>query len=52
VKVVEAFGLSELARRYGIRTVPAFVFESGASIIRDANVPKLASLLFEMATGK
>jgi alkyl hydroperoxide reductase subunit AhpF len=50
VEVVEAFEFPELARKYGIRSVPVVVLGSGAAIVRDATVAKVASILFEMAS--
>jgi len=51
VEVIEAFEFPELARKYGIRSVPAAVLGSGAVKVYDATIPKVAALLLEWLHG-
>jgi alkyl hydroperoxide reductase subunit AhpF len=50
VEVVEAFEFPDLARKYGVRSVPAAVLGSGAVKVYDATVPKVAALLLELSS--
>ncbi len=50
VEVIEAFEFPDLARKYGVRSVPAVVLGSGAVKVYDATVPKVAALLLELSS--
>lgn len=48
--MIEAFEFPDLARKYGVRSVPAVVLGSGAVKVYDATVQKVAALLLELSS--